>query len=133
MDKRTVVSRLERERERLLKMKSDLEGNLEGTAGAAAGELGDYDQQPADIGTEAFEQEKNLSILESVDEQLKDVDAAFERLERGTYGTCEACGKPIEPARLEQRPFARFCLQDQQRIERGVGLPGSDLSGPPGP
>jgi RNA polymerase-binding transcription factor DksA len=125
MNKRTVVSRLEQERERLLKMKSDLEGQPDGTAGAAAGELADYDQHPADIGTEAFEQEKNLSILESVDEQLKDVDAAFERLERGTYGTCEACGKPIEPARLEQRPFARFCLQDQQRIERGVGLPGS--------
>lgn len=125
MDKRTVASRLDQERERLLKMKSDLEGQAEGTESAAAGELADYDQHPADIGTEAFEHEKNLSILESIDEQLKEVDAAFERLERGTYGICEACGKPIEPARLEQRPYARFCLQDQQRLERGVGLPGS--------
>jgi DnaK suppressor protein len=125
MDKRTVVSRLERERERLLKMKGDLEAQAESSDGAAAGELADYDQHPADIGTEAFEQEKNLSILESIDDQLKEVEAAFERVANGTYGICEACGNPIEPARLEQRPFARFCLQDQQRVERGAGLPGS--------
>jgi DnaK suppressor protein len=124
MDKRTVVARLEHERERLVKMKRDLEGQAENPAGGS-GELADYDQHPADIGTEAFEQEKNLSILESIDEQLKEVDAAFERLENGTYGNCEACGRPIEPARLEQRPFARFCLEDQQRIERGAGLPGT--------
>jgi DnaK suppressor protein len=124
MDKRTVVARLEQERERLSRMKRDLEGQAENPAGAT-GELADYDQHPADVGTEAFEQEKNLSILESIDEQLTEVDAAYERLENGTYGICEACGRPIEPARVEQRPFARFCLEDQQRIERGAGLPGT--------
>jgi DnaK suppressor protein len=72
-----------------------------------------------------FEHEKNVSILESIDEQLREVEAAFGRLESGTYGICEACGQPIEPARLEERPFARFCLRDQQRIEREAGLPGS--------
>jgi DnaK suppressor protein len=125
MDKRTVRSRLEQERERLLKMKSDLAAESGSTESAAAGELADYDQHPGDLGTETFEHEKNVSILESIDEQLKEVDAAFERLDNGTYGICQACGQPIEPARLEQRPFARFCLEDQQRIERGAGLPGS--------
>jgi DnaK suppressor protein len=126
MDKRTVRSRLEQERERLSKMKSDLERDPESTGDSAAvGELADYDQHPGDIGTEVFEHEKNVSILESIDEQLREVEAAFGRLESGTYGICEACGQPIEPARLEERPFARFCLRDQQRIEREAGLPGS--------
>jgi len=60
-----------------------------------------------------------------VQAQLREVEAAFERLEKGTYGICEACGRPIEPARLEERPFARFCLEDQQRVEREAALPGT--------
>jgi RNA polymerase-binding transcription factor DksA len=125
MDDDQIRARLEEERQRLLGVRADLLGDAETIADAASvGELSDYDQHPADIGTEVFEHEKNASILEQVEAQLTDIDAAFARLERGTYGTCEACGKQIEPARLEERPFARFCLQDQQRVEREAGLPG---------
>jgi RNA polymerase-binding transcription factor DksA len=126
MDDDKIRARLEEERQRLLGVRADLLGDAETTADAASvGELSDYDQHPADVGTEVFEHEKNASILEQVEAQLTDSDAAFARLERGTYGTCEACGKQIEPARLEERPFARFCLEDQQRVEREAGLPGS--------
>jgi RNA polymerase-binding transcription factor DksA len=126
MDDDKIRARLEEERQRLLGVRADLLGDAETTADAASvGELSDYDQHPADVGTEVFEHEKNASILEQVEAQLTDIDAAFARLERGTYGTCEACGKQIEPARLEERPFARFCLEDQQRVEREAGLPGS--------
>jgi DnaK suppressor protein len=126
MDERKIRARLEAERERLLGVRRDLRGDPETTADlASVGELSDYDQHPADVGTEVFEHEKNVSILERVEAQLREVEAAFERLEKGTYGICEACGRPIEPARLEERPFARFCLEDQQRVEREAGLPGS--------
>lgn len=126
MDERKIRARLEAERERLLSVQRDLRGDPETTADlASVGELSDYDQHPADIGTEVFEHEKNVSILEQVQAQLREVEAAFERLEKGTYGICEACGRPIEPARLEERPFARFCLEDQQRVEREAGLPGT--------
>jgi DnaK suppressor protein len=126
MDDDKIRARLEEERQRLLGVRADLLGDAETTADAASvGELADYDQHPGDVGTEVFEHEKNVSILEQVNAQLSDIDAAFERLEKGTYGTCEACGRPIEPARLEERPFARFCLEDQQRVERAAGLPGS--------
>jgi DnaK suppressor protein len=126
MDDRKIRARLEEERERLLGVRRDLRGDPETTADlASVGELSDYDQHPADIGTEVFEHEKNASILEQVEARLAEVEAAFERLEKGTYGICEACGKPIEPARLEERPFARFCLEDQQRVEREAGLPGT--------
>ncbi|HEX8858197.1 MAG TPA: TraR/DksA C4-type zinc finger protein [Actinomycetes bacterium] len=126
MDDDKIRARLEEERQRLLGVRADLLGDAETTGdGASVGELADYDQHPGDVGTEVFEHEKNVSILEQVNAQLSDIDAAFERLERGSYGICEACGRPIEPARLEERPFARFCLEDQQRVEREAGLPGS--------
>ncbi len=85
----------------------------------AFSELSLVDQHPADIGTETFEREKDLSILEQVEAQLRDVDRATARLDDGTYGTCEACGRPIDAARLEARPATRVCLEDQMAAEAG--------------
>lgn len=81
-------------------------------------ELSSYDQHPADLGSETFERTKDLSIIAQVEAELGDVERAFRHLENGTYGICEACGKPIEQARLEAIPTARFCLTDQARAER---------------
>jgi RNA polymerase-binding transcription factor DksA len=72
----------------------------------------------ADLGTEMFEREKDLSILERVEAERADVDRALKRLEDGTYGLCEACGREIAKARLEIRPAARFCVDDQAAAER---------------
>src|SRR5438067_2617864 len=58
-------------------------------------ELSAYDQHQADVGTETFEREKDLSILERVESELNDVEHALSRLDDGTYGTCEVCGRPI--------------------------------------
>lgn len=85
--------------------------------GSVLGELSDVDQHPADIGTETFEREKQASILEVTERQLQDVERAMGRLDDGTYGTCEACGRVIPIERLEARPATRFCLDDQQRAE----------------
>jgi RNA polymerase-binding protein DksA len=85
--------------------------------GAAIVELSVVDQHPADIGTETFEREKQASILELAERQLQDIERAVSRLDAGTYGTCEACGAVIPVERLEARPAARFCLDDQQRAE----------------
>jgi RNA polymerase-binding transcription factor DksA len=126
MDKRKIRTRLRQERERLQSVQRDLRAEIDTSADAAgAGELSSYGQHPGDIGSEVFEHEKNLSILEQVEAQLSEVNAALERLEGGEYGRCQACGRPIEPARLEERPFTRFCLDDQRRVEREAGLPGA--------
>jgi RNA polymerase-binding transcription factor DksA len=126
MDERKIRASLEAERERLQGVQRDLRRDPETTADlASVGELSDYDQHPGDVGSEVFEHEKNASILEQVEAQLREVDTAFERLEKGTYGICESCGQPIEAARLQERPFARFCLRDQQRVEREAALPGT--------
>ena len=81
-------------------------------------ELSSYDQHQADVGTETFEREKDLSILERVESELVDIEYAMRRLDEGTYGTCDACGKPIDEARLEAMPATRLCLDDQAVAER---------------
>jgi RNA polymerase-binding transcription factor DksA len=55
---------------------------------------------------------------ESNADALMDVDRAIRMLDAGTYGLCEACGRPIPPERLDAYPAARFCLEDQQNHER---------------
>ena len=124
MDKATISKRLEEERTRLQGIRDDLQRVQEEATGESAGELSSVDQHPGDLGSETFEREKNLSLLEQVDDELVELDAAAERLEGGTYGTCQACGRPIGEERLEAMPAARFCIEDQALAEREAGSPG---------
>jgi DnaK suppressor protein len=124
MDKARASERLEEERTRLQRIRDDLQREQEEGASDTAGELSSFDQHPGDLGTETFEHEKNLSVLEQVDDELVEIEAAFQRLERGTYGTCQACGRPIGDERLEAMPATRFCVEDQAKAEREAGYPG---------
>jgi RNA polymerase-binding transcription factor DksA len=87
----------------------------------SSGELSHIDQHQADVASDAFEREKDFSILEQVESELADVERALRRLDDGTYGTCEACGESIADERLEAMPAARFCLQHQQQAEASAG------------
>jgi DnaK suppressor protein len=124
MDKATIRRRLEEERTRLQGIREGLQRDQDEATGESAGELSSIDQHPGDLGTETLALETTLSLLEQVDEELVELDAAAERLERGTYGTCQACGRPIGDERLEAMPAARFCVQDQAQAEREAGYPG---------
>lgn len=57
------------------------------------------------------ELEENELILGQLDKQLIEVEAALERIEKGTYGVCEISGDPIEKDRLEANPSARTCIK----------------------
>jgi RNA polymerase-binding transcription factor DksA len=83
-------------------------------------ELSSVDQHVADLGTETFEREKEQSIRISTETQLADVDRALGKLDDGRYGFCETCGNAIPDQRLEARPAARYCLEDQEKVEQGV-------------
>jgi RNA polymerase-binding protein DksA len=113
MDVGQIHATLLDERQRL----SVIRRSLEEAAASAGAELSTIAQPPADGGSDTFERAKELAILERTDRQITDVDRALERLEAGTYGTCEACGEPIGPARLRARPAARLCLPDQELAE----------------
>jgi RNA polymerase-binding transcription factor DksA len=123
MTKAKARKRLEEERGRLQEIR---EGILrEGSGADAGGELSTIDQHPGDLGSETFEHEKNLSVLEQVSDELLQIEAALHRLEQGTYGTCQACGRKIADERLEALPATRFCVDDQAKAERELGLPGT--------
>ena len=124
MDKATARKRLEEERTRLQGIRDNLQREQEEATSATGGELSSLDQHPGDSGTETFEMEKNVSLLEQVDDELLEVEAAFQRLERGTYGSCQVCGRPIGDERLEALPATRFCVEDQAKAEREGGFPG---------
>jgi RNA polymerase-binding transcription factor DksA len=104
----------EQARERITAEQARVEGLIEGlrdelgtSENEDVSELADYDQHPADLGTETFEREKDLSILEQLEAELTELQAALERIDNGTYGVDEVTGEPIDPARLEALPAAR--------------------------
>jgi DnaK suppressor protein len=122
MRKQQARARLEEERARLERVLAGLRGDPETSDAAAGAELSSYDQHPADIGTEVFEHEKNQSLIEQVESELVEIGQAFERLENGRYGICQACGERIPDERLDAMPAARFCVKDQARAEREPGV-----------
>ena len=60
--------------------------------------------------TESFELEKRVALEKRIKDRLAEVEHALRKFEDGTYGSCEGCGQPIDPARLEALPEANLCL-----------------------
>lgn len=81
------------------------------------GEMG-FDEEYADAGTATFEREKDLSLVNNLRDLMDRIDKALAKMDEGTYGLCDRCGKPIERARLKALPYANLCLQDKQAEER---------------
>ncbi len=68
------------------------------------------DEHDPEGATIAFERAQLASVLRLTTDDLAEVDAALSRVRDGRYGTCERCGAPISPARLDARPTARLCI-----------------------
>ena len=82
-----------------------------------SGDVG-LDDESADAGTATFEREKDLSIENNVRDLLGKIDRALKRIDDGSYGTCERCGKPIEKARIKALPYVDLCIKDAQARSR---------------
>ena len=82
-----------------------------------SGDVG-VDDESADAGTATFEREKELSIEQNVRDLIQKIDRALKRIEDGTYGICEVCGKPIEKARIKALPYVDLCIKDAQARSR---------------
>jgi DnaK suppressor protein len=61
------------------------------------------------------ERSRLIAVVETLRSNLKDVERALERIDDGTYGSCERCGKPIDPDRREARPWALLCIDCKQK------------------
>jgi RNA polymerase-binding transcription factor DksA len=120
MNKQTARKLIEQERERVTKLRSTFEvARVEqSTERDSSNELSSLDQHPADTGTDTFERTKDFSLLAQLDAELADIDHAAHKVDEGTYGTCEVCGKPIPDERLNALPATRYCVEDQSRVER---------------
>jgi RNA polymerase-binding transcription factor DksA len=69
-----------------------------------------YDQNFADSSQVTAERGEAEALAKSLEETLNEVENALGKFDDGSYGTCENCGQPIAPARLEAQPAARFCI-----------------------
>ncbi len=78
----------------------------------------DAGDDSADAGTKAFEREHELALTQNAQDLLDQGERALARIDAGTYGVCESCGKPIGKARLLAFPRARLCVECKQREER---------------
>jgi len=108
VDEGAARERLERERDRVGSLIEGLRNEgLDEEEAANSGDITHYDQHPADQGSEVFEREKDLAILEGLENDLAEIEAALQRLDDGTYGVDEVTGQPIDPERLEAFPTAR--------------------------
>jgi len=87
------------------------------TQSDSSGDVG-LDDEPADAGTATFEREKDLSIENNVRDLLHKIDRALKRMDDGTYGICDVCGKPIEKARVKALPYVDLCIKDAQAQSR---------------
>ena len=86
----------------------------------ASGDLSSMPIHMADIGTDNYEQEFALGLLDSERKILREIDEALERIEQGTYGICIATGKSIAIARLEAKPWAKYCVEYARKLEEGL-------------
>jgi DnaK suppressor protein len=113
-----LKGRLEEERGELRDQLTTIEEETFSTSQSElSGDVG-LDDESADAGTATFEREKDLSIENNVRDLLAKIERALSRIENGSYGTCERCGKPIEKARIKALPYVDMCIKDAQARSR---------------
>lgn len=78
----------------------------------------EVDVEPDEGDAEIFEREKNAALISVLERRLADIVAATHSIEKGKYGICIRCGKPIEVERLEIKPDATMCVSCQTEMER---------------
>jgi DnaK suppressor protein len=106
-------------KERLLNLRARLRGDVSQLADAALrksrseanGDLSTMPIHMADVGTDNFEQEFTLSLMENDGDALEQIEAALERIEENSFGLCEECGAKIPKARLNAIPYTPFCVK----------------------
>ncbi|MFC1783377.1 TraR/DksA family transcriptional regulator [Planctomycetota bacterium] len=115
----------------LLEKRSQLVGDVDRMGGGAldsnrqesSGDLSNMPIHMADIGTDNYEQEFTLDLIESERKLLREIDRALIKIREGNYGICEGTGEPINQARLEAKPEARYCVEYARKIEQGLVTP----------
>ena len=115
---REVKEQLTHRRQQLRKDVENMDRDALSKGGTqGSGELSTMPLHMADVGSDTFEQDMTLGRLESGSEELSSIESALERIERGTYGLCENCRKPIPKTRLRAIPYAKLCVECKEKEE----------------
>jgi RNA polymerase-binding protein DksA len=113
-------SLLDEERERIVNaieyLASENPGNMQDELGELAG---GSDNHLGDMASVTFDRELDEGLEEGAQQTLAQIDRALAKLDDGTYGICERCGKAIAEERLLARPWATLCIDDQRLADRG--------------
>ena len=111
---------LQQKRREIMGNVSEIEGEaLRKSRLDASGDLSSMPIHMADLGTDNFEQEFSLELMDGERRLLTEIEDALNRIETGTYGICEGTGKPISKARLEAQPWARYSVEYAKMVEEG--------------
>ncbi len=114
---------LEHFRELLLEKRREILGDVGSMENEAFKNQDNHSSSPmhmADVGTDNFEQEFTLGLIESERQMLREIHEAIGRIEDGTYGVCAGTGKIISRARLEATPWAKYCIEYARMLESGL-------------
>lgn len=102
----------------LSKLRDTLRGESQGRSAEACHPLPRGGNDQTDIAEEEIERDNLLAELAHEEAELMEIEAALQRIQRGTYGICEATGLRISPERLRAVPWTRFCQSAAQRRDR---------------
>jgi DnaK suppressor protein len=116
---------MEKFRELLLRKRQELVGDVDNmkddalkkSRSDAAGDLSAMPIHMADIGSDNYEQEFTLELIENEQGLLKEIDEALDRIGNGTFGVCIGTGKPIGKARLKLKPWAKYSIEYVRQLE----------------
>lgn len=120
-----LKNQLQQQRQKLASISGGAEPDLSISMNEETGELSGYDNHPADLGSEMYERSLSFTLSEHEEQELEEVDYALQKMQAGTYGICESCGRDIPYERLEAMPTARYCMKHQKLhdIEEGTEVP----------
>jgi RNA polymerase-binding transcription factor len=110
-------------RDQLLAKRREIVGDMssmerEALRSSSGSNLSNLPLHMADMGTDNYEQEFTLGLMEKDRKLLRDLNDGLAKIQNGTFGICEGTGKPITRARLEAQPWARYSIEYARRLER---------------
>jgi DnaK suppressor protein len=120
-----LTKELEHFRDLLIEKRREIVGDMssmerEALRSGSGSNLSTLPIHMADMGTDNYEQEFTLGLVEKDRNLLREINNALAKIQNGAFGICEGTGKPIAKARLEAQPWARFSIDYARKIEKGV-------------
>ena len=115
---------IEHYRALLLEKRGELLGDVDSLQSDAKNDVGNLSNMPlhmADVGSDNYEQEFTLGLVEADRRLLREIDQALLRIKHGFYGVCLESGKPIARPRLDAQPWAKYCVEVAREMERRGG------------